>query len=189
MKKTLSLIIILTIVVMMFVGCTHTTKNGLAIYIERYNYICDFELTNDLIYNDAQFLEDFKYIDGDFHYESDFWTCSKTLLYLEYDNETYINAKNAVLENTPHYDNEVYEFNGYVFHKTPNMYYNIEDSLKKFILIGYNDEKQTLFFLGAYVGPENCFINQEKRDRYTINSSEKLINFIIYEYSEWYSFN
>ena len=189
MKKTLSLIIILTIVVMMFVGCTHTTKNGLDIYIERYNYICDFELTNDLIYNDAQFLEDFKYIDGDFHYESDFWTCSKTLLYLEYDNETYINAKNAVLENTPHYDNEVYEFNGYVFYKTLNMSYNIEDSLIRFILIGYNDEKQTLFFLGASVGPENCFINQEKRDRYTINSSKKLINFIIYEYSEWYSFN
>ena len=65
MKKILTLIIILTIVVMMFAGCTHMIKNGLDVYIERYNYICDFELTNDLIYNDAQFLEDFKYIDGD----------------------------------------------------------------------------------------------------------------------------
>ena len=60
MKKTLTLITLLTIVVMMLFGCAPQTKNGLDVYIERYNYICDFELTNDLIYNDAQFLEDFK---------------------------------------------------------------------------------------------------------------------------------
>ena len=197
MKKVLTLITLLTIVVMMLFGCAPQTKNGLDVYIEYYDYICSFELTNDLIYSDAQFLEEFKYTNGDFYYKDEFWTCTKALLYLSYDNETYTNAKNAVLENTPLYENEVYEFNGYVFYENlamPIHKGNIdnEQNIRKyqyFNMVGYNDKKQTLFFLGAHISPENCFFNKEKRDLYTINSPEKLINFIVYEYSEWYSFN
>jgi hypothetical protein len=47
-----------------------------------------------------------------------------------------------------------------------------------FNLVGYNDEQQTVFFLGA------CYGYSKQK----INTQEEFIDFIIDDFSEWYSY-
>ena len=191
-SKCMLLILLSSIIVMSFSSCSVTNYDGLDYYASHYKSIGDFELTLDLIYNDSLFLEEYDYTSGDFHFEKQFLVYEKVILYLEYDSSTYSSAKNAVLENTILDKSRTYSFSGYVFYENmdlPISHGHVEDGhntmpFKWFNLVGYNDETHTIIFLGAQLSPENS----NTPEKYDITNEEEMVDFIIREYSHWYSF-
>lgn len=70
------------------------------------------------------FIQDFNYVDGKFYWRDDdplrglFTTNVNpgiSFLHLQYDESTYYNAKEFMLNKITPYDNKFYEYNGYVF--------------------------------------------------------------------------
>ena len=187
------LFILLSIIVAMsFSSCSITSYSGLDYYAANYKNIGDFELTLDLVYNDSLFLEEYAYSGGNFYFEKQFLVYEKVILYLEYDINTYHAAKNAVMENTTLDKSRTYSFSGYVFYENmalPISHGHVEDGhntmpFKWFNLVGYNDEKHTIIFLGAQLSPENS----NNPEKYRISDEEEMVDFIINEYSQWYTF-
>lgn len=191
-SKCLLLILLSSIIVASFSGCSPVNHDGLDYYAANYKTMGDFELTLDLIYNDNLFLEEYDYISGDFHFEKQFMVYEKVILYLEYDMNTYFAAKDAVLENTTLDESRSYVFSGYVFYENmalPITHGHVENGhntmpFKWFNLVGYNDENHTIIFLGAELSPENS----NNPEKYEITNEEEMVDFIISEYSQWYSF-
>lgn len=181
----IALVIIIAIVSLMLVGCSPFYEEGLD-RIDNCRVHDSLEILRDLVYNDTLFLEEFDYTDGNFHFVSSTFGDNKVLLYLAYDLETYVAAKEAMIENTNIDETMIYTFNGYVFYENlelPISHDNIENGhntmpFRWFNLVGYNDEQQTVFFLGAYYGSS----------KQKINTQEEFIDFIIDDFSEWYSF-
>ena len=65
------------------------------------------------------FLEDYTYDDADFHFlgNSMFssWEMQKSLLWLRYDQSTYTQVKELIIENTPFSEKNQYNYNNYIF--------------------------------------------------------------------------
>ena len=111
------------------------------------------------------FLRDYQYIEGDYFYsDKGFLTknaMEKALMYLIYDSEMYGEAKNVALNSFPLSSINRYTYNGYSF--IENLaYYNSHidegENLyfpKHFNMVAYNDEKNTIIFIGFIFGKES----------------------------------
>ena len=204
MKKITCFILIVVFVCVSFTSCRKYEKTGENSYIaetwdsqsirgiENIDKSADsFDLCVKLLPSD--FLEKYGYIDGDYYFYSRLALIykpqkdvTKALLYLVYDDETYLKAKKDVLSWDLDFEN-THQICGYVFHQNLKMFNSrietgfYESSAKPsevlprdYTMIGYNDDKKTIVFFGKI--DENEMTNSFE-------------NHIREYYGEWYKFS
>ena len=106
----------------------------------------------------ANFFTDIEYQSGKYYYFCEDAILFKTvepkeyvILQLVYSDENYGLAKQIMTYNILAYDDEEFECNGYVFYKNANFANKVGsgyDFPRKFTMACYNDEKNTLVFIG-----------------------------------------
>ena len=101
------------------------------------------------------FINDFEYIDGEYNfYEEDLLRLSNTpsisLLWLRYEEETYLCAKDYMTTHIPMHGNKIYTYNSYVFYQNANFVTLKGESRFPdwFTMACYNDTNCTLVFIG-----------------------------------------
>lgn len=132
-----------------------------------------------------EFVEKFTYTDGYYcHYcfSKSFFSSSssdRALMFLQYDGETYEEAKAYVFANMDLSEESVESYNGYVFFDiyTESFGINAPYQFKRF---AYNESKKTLIFMGHY-----SFRYDDILDEYSDNWGAFLNDF----YGDWYDFS
>ena len=159
------LLIFFVLYVFSIVACAPVRKDGLPNYDK---HTCTVGLTARLFPSD-EFLERFQYTEGDYHYwDSDdwIWGYAKTFAYLRYDPAVYQDAKQYCLEEFAFNSSNLHinTDNGYSFQEVYGSVaeYAIDPAVASncnfpgcFNLFGFNDESNTLYFLGYYNGDPN----------------------------------
>ena len=204
MKKTICLLLIITFAALFMSSCEKYERTGENSYvstnffsqsvqgIENIDRSADcFDLCVKLLPSD--FLEKYSYIDGDYYFYSRLALIykpqkdvTKALLYLVYDDETYLEAKKDVLSWDLDFEN-THKMGGYVFHQNLKMFNSrietgfYESSAKPsevlprdYTMIAYNDDKKTIVFFGKI--DENEMTNSFE-------------DHIREYYGEWYEFS
>ena len=143
----------------------------------------NYGVTRDII--PENFIDNFAYTNGYFCYfcygkSSLFSISDRALLYFEYDNETYYQAKEYVFENLNLSDSPVEEYNEYVFYDnyTGTLPINFPYS---FMRVAYNDSNNTLIFIGCYMSSDF----DQNIDELSNNWEEFLKRY----YNNWYDFS
>ena len=105
------------------------------------------------------FCTDYEYVNAGYYLQDTLSSKipSYVILYLEYEERVYFEAKYAMFEGIEPYFDDMYLHNGYVFYKNSN-YIRLSANGKNgdrfpkcFTMAGYNDNKKTLIFLGYYL--------------------------------------
>ena len=142
------------------------------------------------------FLEDYPYANGTYLWREDASIkslCAKNaypliaLLALQYDDQTYLLAKQTMLDEIPAFGDQVYTHGGFTFYE--NAKYAKKESRfpKAFMMAGYNDEKNTLMFIGMYSGTlagPSCL-----EERFLNDIENNFSDFIDTYYGQYYDFN
>ena len=161
-------------------------ERGLEAFHPNYS---DFEVNRYII--PEGFIDEFEYLDGNFyHMETSIlfalYACDRTLLYFEYDSETYFEAKAYAMENLILSDAPIHEYNGYSFYLNETA--SKDDHFlgghfypHQFLSFSYNDEQNTLVFLGFLVSVELHDEVDAVADDWPA--------FLEKYYGEWYSFS
>jgi len=149
MKKLVISMVLLC--ALLFVSCgSQYEKRGL----ENFSiYESTYSLCRVLI--PEGFIEKYKYQAGDYFFkyseELPFLnTCEKVLVYLQYDEGVYLEAKTYAMEQLDLSDEVTAEYNRYYFYD--NMEYDDQGDPHSFVRMAYNDYNQTLVFIGFFVG-------------------------------------
>ncbi|MBE6536758.1 MAG: hypothetical protein E7673_02270 [Ruminococcaceae bacterium] len=204
MKKITCFILIIVFVCVGFTSCRKYTKTGENSYIlktlntcsvrgiENFSKVVDSDnLCENLLPSD--FLEKYNYIDGDYYLYVRFRliykpqkNISKALMYLTYDDETYLEAKKDVLSWDLDFEN-IHQIGGYLFYQNTELFSSqvvteVNESSEKpnkvlprgYTMIGYNDDKKTIVFFGKI--DENEMTNSFE-------------DHIREYYGEWYEFS
>ena len=166
--KKIICIVLCTVVLSQLVGCYQDLeKHSLHDYIEQINKngvgFSSVEIDRpDHFLPSLTFIEDYQYIDGSFHWREDdpfrgVFTSKVhpevSMLCLRYDVETYYQAKEYMLEAITPYGDEFYIYNDYVFYENSNFIELRGRQFPEFFTMAcYNDEKNTLVFIGMYSG-------------------------------------
>lgn len=130
------------------------------------------------------FLDDYEYTLGEFHYiDISSIGCKSdpdeiVLLRLTYEKNTYLLAKSFTLANIPKYENNEYYYNDYIFYQNAN-FRTPERFPHWFTMVCYNDELNTLLFMGFY--DKSPYVENE------ISANWK--SFIDETYGKYYNFN
>ena len=105
------------------------------------------------------FFEDFEYIYGEYYfYEEDPLRLRRNpeicFLYLQYESDIYVDAKEYMQENIKSANGEIYEYNGYCFYINANFKADSggHNFPKYFTAACYNDTKHILMFIGFCEG-------------------------------------
>ncbi len=144
------------------------------------------------------FLDDYAYTEGQYYYyqEAILWSIfhedesmpDRVILILNYDEETYREAKAVTLENIPVFRDTYYHYNDYHFYVNQNFMDRFEadevyrTELTWFTMVGYNDEAHMLFFLGF------CSLGTEMPEEYSTDLENHFTEFIDRYYGEYYDF-
>ena len=143
----------------------------------------DHGLCNGLMPDD--FIDSFEYLDGNYYKEYNSSglfrnVCERSLVYFEYDDTVYNDAKSYVTENLILGETTFATHGGYSFFINKTREYDTGYP-RNFNMYGYNDEKNTLVFLGFYVSVELY----EEVDELSADWPAFLEKY----YGEWYSFS
>ena len=136
------------------------------------------------------FINRFAYTDGYcYHFcfgkDFSFAVSDRALLFFEYDDETYNQAKEYVFANLILSSKPVEEYNGYIFYDNySEQLFNEESSYAfpyAFMRFAYNDSKNTLIFIG-------CFTSHDFDENMKQTSADWGV-FLEKYYGEWYDFS
>ena len=143
------------------------------------------------------FIQDYDYIEGKYYWREDdllrqlFTTKVNpdiSFLCLQYDENTYYNAKEFMLKEIKPYGNKFYEYNNYVFYENSNFinYHPIQERLfpEWFTIACYNDVNYTLIFIGFNSNGPSCI---EKK--YIDDIDNNWSDFLEQYYGEFHNFN
>jgi len=187
MKKTNLLIItILILSSSVFSSCVLFKENILVDDgIENFSVGTSSISLNQCILPSEEFINEFESINIDYHYKAIFETMlspdgiERSIVYATYEKDVYLQAKQHCLNEMELSNENIIEYNGYTF-----MHNTAIDFLTKFPhafnMFVYNDDLNTLVFLGCYF-----------KD-YTTDNAEEITNnwgeFLKEQFGEWYSF-
>lgn len=166
-------------------GCDDSYVQGLE-YCN--TYVNDTVEIKYLLY-DTEFLDKYTYKNGDFFYYGGTFTMCKSLLYLEYDEETYDNAKEELLLNTECSQLE-FNYKGFTFFNNlswrnehrPYSENELETLSDCFVMLSYNDERNTIVAIGYCKKSSNDISGRD------IKNDEDFAEFIEKYYLEFYKF-
>ena len=181
MKKLTCFILVVAFICVGFTSCKKHTVTGENSYItegfssQTVRGIENFDECHDSIDLTCSlfpegFLENYNYIDGDFYYHSRFTIFSKeksidkTLMYLVYDDETYLEAKEYLLSLDSFYAFDFenpYYLNDYIFYddldrlnscieEGRDYSVNMVKFPGQYNMVGFNDSKNTIVAFSAY---------------------------------------
>ena len=141
---------------------------------------------------DGSFIKEFDYVEGNYwrrvyggilapDYQE------YLLVYIKYDAENYIDAKTYAIENSIFSEEQIFEYNGYVFYfnDTPTKkdhFLNSNNYPYSFLVFSYNDDLNTLVFFGMYASGKSV------KSEIDIVSNDWPA-FLEKYYGEWYSFS
>ena len=166
MKKLLSLLVLI-IILCCLISCNIEFSSNKLSGIDSYNVAnSSVSICYELLPSD-DFLELFSYIDGDYYYVNNavnFFSTGdeQAIMYLIYEEDIYESAKEFTFQNMYFLENHKYSYNGDEFMvnvcrkmdgRDPNIV-NGELDPYWFNMIAFNDEKNTIVFLGFYM-PKN----------------------------------
>lgn len=121
-------------------------------------------------------IEEFQYIDGDYHFYSRLLSYDKMLLYLSYNEDEYQSAKSYVISECQIDDSDLFEsLNSYLF------YIDEQDDIKYpswYTAIGFSDTYNTIVFIGLYTNEYD----------YANSSDSSFQQHISKHFGEWYEF-
>ena len=148
MKRILCLFLMAGII-LTFSGCSRFEVHGLENFSEN---ACSLGLNDGLLPGDRQFLSDYAYEAGDYHY----WYAdtirqikAKTFVRLQYPESIYLQAKSACEAYYP-FAAEAYRFEGFVFPAPASANRASGSPSLGMQIFGYNDAACTLIFIGCY---------------------------------------
>ncbi len=201
MKKIISIILIVFSCVM-FYGCYQDLEeNSLDEYIE---YISKNKHGYSIVEIDdpeyflpsMTFLQDCEYIKGSYHWHEDdpikgFFSSDVkpevSIISLQYDETTYYQAKQFMLQEIIPYDNKFYEYNNYVFYENSNFIkLQFEETRmfpRYFTMACYNDENYTLIFIGFNT------LSKYLDNKYLEDIDSNFTLFIDEYYGKYYNFS
>ena len=204
MKRLMSIVLI-TMCSLFLVGCYQDLeKNSLDEYILQINQnkigYSSVEIDHpDYFLPSLTFIQDYNYIDGKYYWREDdplrglFTTNVNpeiSFLCLQYDETTYYNAKEFMLENIDPYNNIFYEYNNYIFFENLNAIKLKSSSSRMpewFTMACYNDKKYYLIFIGLYSGTlagPSCL-----EEKYINDIDNNWGDFLNQYYGQCYNFN
>lgn len=143
-------------------GCT-LRKSGIDSFSEQLSLTS----TTQYLLPDEEFLEKFAYKNSVFEFYEDISLVSieKVLMVLEYDQETYLSAKQYCLDHMKLLNGSEISVNDYIF--SINQKY-AEEAFDKsgsfphdFLMFSYNDNLNRLVFLGFGISPEDADIAEQ----------------------------
>jgi hypothetical protein len=126
---------------------------------------------------------DYSYIDGDYHYSLEeslpfYNVLERTIVYFEYAESDYQNAKAYCQENLPTLgDTATEEYNGYVFY---DIYGDTNNYPRAFQRVVFHEEKHIILFLGLY--------STDKRANAVEQDIQDWGSFLQKYFGEYYSF-
>ena len=96
----------------------------------------------------SEFLELYPYISGDYDYYeiSDWYAYETAILYVEYDEEIYADAKSHALKTLPLDEKSIKKYKKYEFLQRSKVNHD-----EQRMFFGYCDEKRILIFVGTYM--------------------------------------
>ena len=168
-------------VLMLLCSCgRHTQKTGIDYWRTNGDGISSYSITKPKYLLDESFLDKYPYMDGDFNYEFEnpglfSYDLEYALMWLSYDEDTYEMIKQDDMDSESvvlHDGQKILGFTFYLRHD-----WNFP---KRFTAIGYNDEKNTLVFLGFYCSSE---YDKEK----AMLAETDMEEFLEYYYGKWYA--
>ena len=182
-KRTFCCLIIL-LLAFSLCSCDGTYVEGLENCNTMYE---DFGL--DKLLHDRSFLDKYSYTDGNFYYYGGFLATSRSLLYLKYNDETYLSAKEELVANSVCSDFS-FNYNGFIFKRSlfvePDSPYKetvkFEGLDNFFHMIAFNDEKRTIVSIGY------CTSDKEALHGRDIKTDLDFAKFIETYYLEFYDF-
>ena len=145
------------------------------------------------------FIQDYDYIEGKYYWREDdplrqlFTTKVNpdiSFLCLQYDENTYYNAKEFMLKEIKPYGNKFYEYNNYIFFENSNaikLRYSSSRIPEWFTMACYNDVNYTLIFIGFYSGTlagPSCL-----EEKYINDIDNNWDDFLNQYYGQCYNFN
>ncbi len=182
MKKTYLLIIaILILSSSVFSSCGLFKKEEIIVKdgIETFAKETSSVSLNQWILPSVEFIDEFVYIDMDYHYKSVytglFYTdgAERSIIYAKYDEAIYSQAKQYCFDEMELSNENIIEYNGYRFIQNIKA---LKDFPSWFNMFAYNDDLNSLVFLGYYT--------TDDAEEITYNWGE----FLIEQFGEWYSF-
>ena len=117
---------------------------------------------NQYILPSDTFLEEFNYLDIDYHYRNNFKTIfsifgtERSLITIHYEQEEYQQAKEYCLQNMQLLESNRVEYNGYVFIDNVKLKTLRNNNITRsefphyFNMFGYNDDLNCLVFIGFF---------------------------------------
>lgn len=177
-------IIALLLISALFTSCNDYSNQGLDNFSINDSSL---ELTTYLI--PENFIEKFEYVDGNYYYDDSsvipfYAVCERVLIYIQYEEDVYISAKEFAITNLYLSEEITEEYNQYVFYySTNNESRNINDDNLPytFVKFAYNDTKHTLIFMAFDVSVELY----DEVDQYLNDWGAFLDKY----YGEWYDFS
>ena len=155
-------------------------------------YLLPFEKRTD---QPEIFFNKYQYIAGDYYYlDSGIFSkrfLDRALVYLTYDKETYEEVKSFSLNMYPLSVKNRFTYNGYEFIETlalPKVYGNLNENNENRMfpqhlnLVSYNDEKNTMVYIGFYFGN-----GKTERDKEILSFSD--VGAFLKEYFPMYDFD
>ena len=129
------------------------------------------------------FIEQYPYVEGNYFIDNGVYKVvggwEKVLLYIQYDSDTYVEAKAYAMEHLNLLDDSVIEYNSYFFYQNQSNECNrYPYDFNQFV---FNDEKHTLVFIGFCVSVELHDEVDAVADDWPA--------FLEKYYGEWYSFS
>lgn len=190
MKKTIAFVILL---VLLFTLCSCETYayDGIE-KIESLKNQTEYELNFYLLPSD-DFLERFKYVDADYKYRAEYKThispggIDRSFLFVEYEPEMYVQAKDFCLQKMMLSDTNILEYNGYTFIENYELEAKEHPDYKMhyfphwFNMFAYNDANHRLVFIGLYTVEHNADDHQEVCDNWG--------NFVEYYFGDIYDWS
>ena len=195
-KKIIIVICIcLAVIILWLISCIPYKEQGLSAFSPQDS---SRGLTSCLIPGEA-FIERFPYLNGDYQYYDNSSLLNinfeeKAFLYLEYDAETYAEAKEYCLSHMYLSQDFVREYNGYVFMENHWAVGNPKDLVDGkntkfpyyFNMFGYNDDLHQLFFIG-YLSVKYFYSGADGSNADL--AVDRFAEFLDVVYSEYYEFD
>lgn len=150
MKKIFCLLLASVIIFALF-GCDSSYAiSGIENFSEN---DCSMGLNDGLLPSDQQFLSDYPYENGSYHYWTDGdYSVAKTFVMLQYSEDVYAEAK-AVCEAEYSFSETQFYYEDFTFSKPDILFERPEFENRGAQMLGYNDDTCILIFVG-FIGYE-----------------------------------
>lgn len=189
MKKILSIMLCI-LCCFLFASCGYQIEG-----LNNYKH-SNSSIEIDLYLPVKTFLTDYKYICGDYYmYETgllfDKEKTDRSLMYLYYDEEIYVEAKKCMLENRLYSEKNCFTYNGYTFMQEYNDDKGIDPRFPgedwggqrvHFWMGGYHDERKLLIFMGIRTFPET-------EEEIALATNFQIDKFLDYYFDDWFDFD